>query len=80
MSSKRSVVQTSGTVLVSPSVSTGYDFPGRECEWQFICKVPFPDGRAKIQQATASGRQRIRAIRCDANPSTVLWPRYEEQG
>jgi Rad3-related DNA helicase len=40
-----------GTVLISPSVSTGYDFPGRQCEWQFICKVPFPDGRAKIQQA-----------------------------
>ena len=40
-----------GTVLISPSVGTGYDFPGRQCEWQFICKVPFPDGRAKIQQA-----------------------------
>jgi Rad3-related DNA helicase len=40
-----------GTVLVSPSVGTGYDFPGRECEYQFICKIPFPDGRAKIQQA-----------------------------
>jgi Rad3-related DNA helicase len=40
-----------GTVLVSPSVGTGYDFPGSQCEWQFICKVPFPDGRAKIQQA-----------------------------
>ena len=40
-----------GTVLVSPSVGTGFDFPGRECEWQFICKVPFPDGRAKIHQA-----------------------------
>lgn len=40
-----------GTVLVSPSVGTGYDFPLRECEYQFICKVPFPDGRAKIQQA-----------------------------
>lgn len=30
-----------GTILVSPSVGTGYDFPGRDCEWQFICKIPF---------------------------------------
>jgi len=30
-----------GTVLVSPSVGAGYDFPGRECEWQFMCKIPF---------------------------------------
>ncbi|MGH7184516.1 MAG: helicase C-terminal domain-containing protein [Nitrospiraceae bacterium] len=40
-----------GTTLVSPSVGMGYDFPGLECEWQFICKVPFPDGRSKIQEA-----------------------------
>jgi Rad3-related DNA helicase len=40
-----------GTVLASPSVSTGFDFPMKDCEWQFLCKIPFPDGRAKIQQA-----------------------------
>lgn len=40
-----------GSILVSPSVGTGYDFPGSECEWQFICKIPFPDGRSKIMQA-----------------------------
>lgn len=40
-----------GTILVSPSVSTGYDFPGKECEWQFMCKIPFPDSRSKIVQA-----------------------------
>lgn len=40
-----------GTILVSPSVGAGFDFPGRECEWQFICKIPFPDGRSKIQKA-----------------------------
>lgn len=40
-----------GTILVSPSVGAGFDFPGRECEWQFVCKIPFPDGRSKIQQA-----------------------------
>jgi Rad3-related DNA helicase len=40
-----------GSILVSPSVATGYDFPGRDCEWQFLCKIPFPDGRTKINKA-----------------------------
>lgn len=40
-----------GTILVSPSVGEGYDFRMSECEWQFVCKIPFPDGRSKIQQA-----------------------------
>lgn len=40
-----------GTILVSPSVGSGYDFPGSACEWQFICKVPFPDSRSKIMKA-----------------------------
>lgn len=40
-----------GAILVTPSVGTGYDFPMRECEWQFVCKIPFPDGRSKIIKA-----------------------------
>jgi len=28
-------------VLVSPSFTTGWNFPGRECEYQIIAKVPF---------------------------------------
>ena len=40
-----------GTILVSPSVATGYDFPGKDCEWQFLAKIPFPDGRSKINKA-----------------------------
>jgi Rad3-related DNA helicase len=40
-----------GAILVSPSVGTGFDFAGKACEWQFICKIPFPDSRAKIIQA-----------------------------
>jgi Rad3-related DNA helicase len=40
-----------GTILVSPSVAEGFDFPGRDCEWQFVAKIPFPDGRAKIVKA-----------------------------
>jgi Rad3-related DNA helicase len=40
-------------VLVSPSVTTGYDFPGSDCEYQIIAKVPWPDSRAKIMKARA---------------------------
>lgn len=40
-----------GTILVSPSVGAGYNFPGAACEWQVLCKVPFLDGRSKITQA-----------------------------
>lgn len=28
-------------ILVSPSFTTGWNFPGRECEYQIIAKVPF---------------------------------------
>lgn len=40
-----------GTILVSPIVGTGYDFPGNECEWQFVCKIPFVPGKSKIIKA-----------------------------
>lgn len=40
-----------GTIFVSPSVGAGYDFPLTDCEWQFVCKIPFPDGRQKIVRA-----------------------------
>lgn len=38
-------------ILVSPSVTTGYDFPMEECAWQIIAKVPFPDARDKVLAA-----------------------------
>jgi len=38
------------SILVSPSFGTGWDFPGEECEWQIIGKIPFPDGRSKVMQ------------------------------
>lgn len=41
---------TEPLVLVSPSVTTGFDFPGRECEFQILLKVPFPDTRPPIMQ------------------------------
>lgn len=37
-------------VLVSPSVTTGYDFPHDECRFQIIGKVPFPDSRDPITE------------------------------
>ena len=37
-----------GTILVSPSVDTGYDFIGELAEYQIICKLPFPDTRDMI--------------------------------
>jgi Rad3-related DNA helicase len=38
-------------VLVSPSMATGWDFPGDECRYQIIAKVPFPDLRTPITRA-----------------------------
>ena len=38
-------------ILVSPSMTTGWDFPGDECRWQIIVKVPFPDTRSEVMQA-----------------------------
>lgn len=39
------------TVLVSPSLTTGFDFPAEECRYQIIGKIPFPDHRSKVLQA-----------------------------
>lgn len=39
------------SVLVSPSVGTGYDFPDDLCRWQVISKLAFPDGRTLIMKA-----------------------------
>jgi ATP-dependent DNA helicase DinG len=42
-------------VLVSPSVSTGYDFPGDECRWQIIGKIAFANTQSEVIKArTAS--------------------------
>ena len=42
---------TGPAVLISPSVGTGYDFPGKDCRFQIIAKLPFIDSRPKIIQA-----------------------------
>lgn len=35
-------------ILVSPSMTTGWDFPDDECRWQIIGKLPLPDTRGAI--------------------------------
>ena len=43
-----------GSALVSPSFSTGWDFPYKTAEWQTISKIAFPDTRSKIMQVRTS--------------------------
>lgn len=38
-------------ILVSPSVTTGFDFPMETAEYQIIAKVPFPDTRSAMVSA-----------------------------
>lgn len=38
-------------ILLTPSMSTGYDFPYESCEYQILSKVPYPDTRSSIMQA-----------------------------
>jgi Rad3-related DNA helicase len=40
-----------GAILISPSMTTGYDFPFDQCEYQVILKIPFPDSRSPVTQA-----------------------------
>lgn len=40
--------RSEGRVLVTPSVMEGYDFPGRQCEWQVIYKVPLLNRHASV--------------------------------
>jgi len=38
-------------ILLSPVVDTGYDFPYRECEYQIIAKLPFPNTEDPVIKA-----------------------------
>lgn len=40
-----------GTLLISPSMTTGYDFPYSAAEYQIILKIPFPDSRSPVVKA-----------------------------
>ena len=41
-------------ILISPAITTGYDFPGRDCEYQIIVKIPFIDARSPIMRARSA--------------------------
>lgn len=36
------------SILLSPAMTTGYDFPHDTCRWQIITKMPWPDTRSAI--------------------------------
>jgi Rad3-related DNA helicase len=38
-------------ILMSPAVTTGYDFPYSDCEYQILLKVPFIDARSPVMKA-----------------------------
>lgn len=40
-----------GTIFLSPALTTGYDFPYTDCEYQIVAKVPFPDARDPVVAA-----------------------------
>lgn len=46
-----------GSILVSPSVGTGYDFPKKDCEWQFMCKIPFQPPSKIVKAREADDRE-----------------------
>lgn len=43
-----------GAILVSPSVGMGYDFKGKQCEWNFLCKIPFEPPSAILHAREAA--------------------------
>lgn len=47
-------------ILVSPSMTSGVDFPYDQCEYQIIAKIPFPDlgdPQIKARMATYEGQE-----------------------
>lgn len=46
-----------GTILVSPSFGSGYDFYGDRAEWQFVCKIPFPPPSKILKARTEDDRE-----------------------
>jgi ATP-dependent DNA helicase DinG len=40
-----------GAVMLSPALGTGWDFPGDQCRFQVLGKVPYPDSRDPREKA-----------------------------
>jgi Rad3-related DNA helicase len=51
-----------GAILVTPSVSAGFDFPGQACEYQIVLKFPFPNETERVVKE-----------RCSQIPGYRLW-------
>lgn len=49
-------------LLVSPSLSTGWDFPYAQCRYQIVTKLPFPDTQSKVLKA-----------RCEIDPDLLAY-------
>jgi ATP-dependent DNA helicase DinG len=47
-------------ILLSPSVTTGWDFPYTDCEYQIVAKLPFPDTRSSIMRARIAATEHYR--------------------
>ncbi len=47
-------------ILVSPVLDTGYDFPGDQCRYQIVAKMPFPVTVDKIVKARAERDKQYR--------------------
>jgi Rad3-related DNA helicase len=42
---------TPPAILISPTVTSGWDFPGTECEYVVVGKIPYPDTRDPVTKA-----------------------------
>jgi Rad3-related DNA helicase len=56
-----------GSLLVTPSVAAGFDFPGSDAEYQIVLKFPFPNET-----------QRVVKERCSQIPGYRLWSAAQE--
>lgn len=54
-------------IMVSPSMSTGWDFPYDKCEYQILAKVPFPDARDPVL-----------AARCEHDKTLPMYMAWQE--
>jgi Rad3-related DNA helicase len=43
----------SPAILISPAITTGYDFAYSQCEYSIVVKMPFADSRSPIMAARA---------------------------
>jgi hypothetical protein len=66
-------------VLVSPSFSTGFDFPGDLCEYQIILKTPYPNTNSRvIKERCESNDYRMYAAAQELVQMCGRARRYEE--